>query len=68
MKWITDLLREYPALSVAKERLLLIGEKNETLETENKALRKENQRLRAENESLRRSVPTLEFEIGRAHV
>ncbi len=47
MGWLTDLLKEYPALSVAKERLSLIEEKLKTSEKENKELRKENDILKS---------------------
>lgn len=39
MGFFTDLLKDFPSLSVAKERLSLLDEKYKTLETENGALR-----------------------------
>lgn len=42
MAWLSDLLKDYPALSVAKERLALVEERFKLLETENKKLNAEN--------------------------
>ncbi len=61
MGWLSDLLKDYPALTVARERLALEETKRADLETENARLREENSRLQHENESLRGQVPTLEF-------
>ena len=47
MGWLTDLLKEYPALAVAKERLSLIEDKLQIAEEENKKLLKENEVLKA---------------------
>ncbi len=47
MGWLTDLLKDFPALSVAKERLSLIEEKLKIAEEENLKLRKENELLKS---------------------
>lgn len=46
MGWLADLLKEYPALSVAKERLALVEERLRLAEAENKKLSAENAELR----------------------
>ncbi len=37
MGWLNDLLKQYPAFSVARERLALIEEKLKATEAENKS-------------------------------
>jgi hypothetical protein len=46
MKWLTDLLKEYPALAVAEQRLKLHEEEFYRLKIENERLAKENQALK----------------------
>ncbi|HLD14616.1 MAG TPA: hypothetical protein VJB18_07865 [Burkholderiales bacterium] len=46
MGWLSDLLKEYPALSVAKERLALVEERFRLVEAENKKLGAENADLK----------------------
>lgn len=48
MGWLTDLLKEYPALSVAKERLALFEDRLRIFEAENQELKAENARLKQE--------------------
>jgi hypothetical protein len=47
MGWLGDLLKEYPALSVAKERLALVEERLRLMEAENKKLATENAELKS---------------------
>lgn len=53
MGLLADLLKEYPALSVAKERLALIEELMRIVDAEN-------DKLKAENAELKKRVPVLE--------
>lgn len=53
MGWLSDLLKEYPALSVAKERLAFVEERFRLVETENK-------RLSAENADLKKKLSVYE--------
>ncbi len=55
MGWLNDLLKDYPALSVAKERLALVEEKLKSSE-------EENQKLRVENAELKKAVGVLKKE------
>lgn len=61
MGWLTDLLKEYPALNVARERLALADAKYELLERENGTLKLEIARLKGELEALRRTAPSTEW-------
>ncbi len=61
MSWLTDLLKEYPALSVAKERLSLIEEKLKISEDENRKLREENKALRVGIDNIEKSKNFIEF-------
>ncbi len=61
MSWFSDLLKDYPALNVAKERIALAEAKFASLETENAKLREEIASLRRENESLKRQLPSDDF-------
>lgn len=61
MSWLSDLLKEYPALNVARERLALAEQRYELLERENEVLKLENARLKGENEAMRRTSPRPEF-------
>jgi hypothetical protein len=56
MSWLTDLLREYPALSVAKERLVLLQDKMQVLGDENEKLKKENDELRMQVVELKKQL------------
>jgi len=47
MGWLSDLLKEYPALSVAKERLALIEDRLKIVEAENEQLKAENVELKS---------------------
>ena len=60
MGWITDLLKEYPALSVAKERLALAQEKYDALEAENKELKNQVETLENENAALKEQLSGLQ--------
>ena len=59
MGWFTDLLKEYPALSVAKERLALVQEKYDALEVENKQLKNKIEELQQQNTALREQLTAL---------
>jgi len=48
MGWLSDLLKEYPALSVARERLALIEDRLKAADEENKKLRTEVAELQSE--------------------
>ncbi len=61
MGWLNDLLKQYPALSVAKERLALIEEKLKATDAENKKLREENNILRQKVNALRKESQFIEF-------
>lgn len=56
MGWLTDLLKEYPALSVAKERLSLLQDKMQTIENENVKLKEENRDLKAQVNQLKKDI------------
>ena len=62
MGLVTDLLKEFPALSVAKERLALIEERLKGSEAENKKLREEIAGLKRERDSLKEKLSLLETE------
>ena len=53
MGLITDLIKEYPALSVAKERLALAQEKYDALSMENEKLKAKVKYLEQENKQLK---------------
>ena len=59
MGWVSDLLREFPALSVAKERLSLLEDRLKQSEGEC-------EKLRAENEMLAGKVASLEARLSEA--
>jgi len=61
MGWIADLLKEFPALEVARERLALLEAKFADLEAESARLRDEVARLQRQNAALKRQVPTSDF-------
>ena len=46
MSWLTDLLAEFPALSVAKERLALVEDRLRDAEQKNEELSEENAELK----------------------
>src|SRR5262245_39445561 len=48
MAWLADLLKDFPSLSVARERLALIEQKLADAEAENAKLRAENANLKAQ--------------------
>ena len=56
MGWLADLLKDYPALSVVKERLALVEERLRQAEAENKRLKAENTDLRSECAGLKTRV------------
>lgn len=60
MGWVSDLLKEYPALSVAKERLAIAEAKFQELENKHAQLSTENERLKAENLQLREKLYSFE--------
>ena len=53
MGWLADLLKEYPALSVAKERLAFVEERLRLADVEN-------DKLKAENAELKKRIVVLE--------
>lgn len=56
MNWLTDLLKEYPAISVAKERLALVEDRLKQAESQNTALKIENTSFRLECAELKKKV------------
>jgi len=56
MSWLSDLLKDYPSLSVAKERLKLLQDKMQLLEEENAKLKAENDALKKSNTDLQKQV------------
>lgn len=60
MGWVSDLLKEYPALSVAKERLALAEARFQELERKHAQLLAENGRLKTENLQLSEKLDSLE--------
>jgi predicted transcriptional regulator len=60
MGWVSDLLKDFPALSVAKERLALMEEKYKDLEKKYNRACEELERLKTKNSELRAKL--LEFE------
>jgi hypothetical protein len=54
--WLADLLKEYPALSVGKERLAFQEERLKQFEAENKQLKEKVAALTTENEELKRRI------------
>ena len=61
MGFVTDLIKEFPALSVVRERLALAEGKFAALEADNRRLNKANSKLRAEVAELRKRMPSDEF-------
>jgi len=59
MAWLTDLLKEYPALSVAKERLALAEERFKHTEEENKKLKDRITELETQNTQLHAQLPKI---------
>jgi predicted transcriptional regulator len=57
MGWLSDLLKEYPALSVAKERLALAEERFKHIEEENSKLKARVAELEAHNTQLQAQLP-----------
>ena len=60
MNWITDLLKEYPALSVARERLEFAQDRISWLETENQTLREQNAALEVDLKKLNAQLTSLD--------
>jgi hypothetical protein len=56
MGWLTDLLKDYPALAVAKERLAYKEEQFNELKDENRRLTEEIGALKAENAELKKKL------------
>ena len=56
MSWLSDLLKDYPALSVAKERLALVEDRLKQAEKENASLKAENVALQTECSELKKKV------------
>lgn len=59
MSWLNDLLKDYPALSVAEQRLKLAQERMDSLEQEKLELRTELQTLQQRNEDLEAELAEL---------
>ena len=53
MGWFTDLLKEYPALAVAKERIKLAQEKYDSVFAKNEKLKADLSKVREENAELK---------------
>ena len=60
MGWLSDILKDYPALSVAKERLALAEERFKHIEEENDKLKKKVTELEKRNEQLSALAPKAE--------
>lgn len=56
MGWLADLLKEYPALSVARERLALFEERLDEAERQNEKLRRELETVQSERDALLENV------------
>ena len=65
MSWFSDLLRDFPAVEVARERIALLEAKFSNLEANNAKLTADNERLLRENGSLRRQLPAEQFAESR---
>lgn len=61
MGWLSDLLKEFPALSVAKERLALVEERLKSIENENKNLVSENADLKKQIAVCAKAEPFIEY-------
>lgn len=60
MGWLADILKDYPALSVARERLALVEDRLKLMEAENKNLKTENAYLRTECAEMKKRVSVYE--------
>lgn len=56
MNWLDEILREFPAIAVAKERLEYWQKRYDALEQENISLKQENERLKRENADMRSQI------------
>ena len=61
MAWLTDLLKEYPALNVARERIALAEQRYNHSNVKTKCSSKKPLAQERELESLRRQVPSTEW-------
>lgn len=61
MGFLSDLLKDYPALNVAQERVALAEAKYAALEEENKRLKGENAQLKGELAAAQRQIPSDDF-------
>ena len=61
MGWLSDLLKHYPAVEVAREEIALCEKQYTVLQNENTTLKEEVARLKAENAMLKRQIPTDNF-------
>ena len=73
MSWLTDLLREYPALSVAQERLALREDQFVALEKEHTELKRKFEAQKEKVRSLERNIEELraklaDFETQRVNI
>lgn len=62
MGWVTDLVRDFPTLAVAKERLCLAEDRQKLLEQENENLRQQVAELTQQVESLLAATATADEE------
>jgi predicted transcriptional regulator len=60
MSWLTDLLKEYPAVAVAKQRLALMQERYDAAEAINKTLADRVTQLEKENTEFRTRLEEIE--------
>lgn len=60
MGWLADILKEFPAVSVAKERLALVEQKYSDLEKKYDDMCKEIEKLKDENSELKAKLQELE--------
>jgi hypothetical protein len=61
MSFFSDLLKDFPALEVARERIKLVEDKQRSVEEENQRLRQTVATLQADIAALRLRLPSTEF-------
>ena len=60
MGWLSDLLKDLPALAVAQERIALVEKQYEVMKKENESLKEDTARLGAENKVLKAQLSKLQ--------
>lgn len=61
MSWLSDLIKEFPAIAVAKERIALREDQLHQSEKENEKLKQEKKHLKEENARLLKRIKSEEF-------